>query len=547
MAEKIKTQNDEIDVMALLRLCLKKWYIFAIAVGVCCVLAVAYYMTAEPQYKTTATLMLRSQDMTSPLANISIGGFTAADIMGGGRNVDNEIEVMRSRELLRQTIESLDMRTISKRKMGLRKIDQYGKSPLLMTCPEGFDSAMKGSLKVEVERCDDGQYKLWFKRKIKRSTERYKCTAADIASVETPWGIFHFAEQKENIIMPNADDVTDSTYTMFFYVANIKSRIDKMSEELNIASVSKKNNAISITYTSGSPEKNERLINRIIDLYNLGEQSDNTHVQGQSARFLATRLSQSKQDLLDIEQDIEDYKERNNIADIQVQAEINLTTTSEYEKQIAAADIQYNLVSFVEDYLRNASDDDLIPNNTGINDESLGTMMANYNSLVLKYLRMNRATNATNPIVDRTLNEIRLLRQNILQTISNVKESLVITKRDLKAKSKRYENQVSQVPSIEREYRELVREREIQQTIYIGLQQKYELALLQEASTVETMRIIDPVYTFEKPVKPQAKMLLVVAVLLGLIIASGYLYVKENFFTKKEEESSENVVAEEAK
>ncbi len=532
MAEKIKISDNEIDVLALLRLCLRKWYLFAIAIGVCCTLAVLYYLQAEPQFKTSATLLLRGQSATSALSNISIGGFTAADFMGGASDIENEMEIMRTRQLIGQTIEKLGMRTTTKRKIGWRKIEQYGTSPLLMTTPEDFGNKMRGGLQVEVKKRSDGTYKLWFKRKVERTTTRHKCETTDLSAVETPWGIFSFTELPENIIIPEEDD---GTYHVYFYVASLKSRIEQIQKELTINATSKKTNTIELSYTSGSPRKNEALIDCLITLYNAGEQIENTVRHNKSATFFAMRLNITKQELIALEEQIERYKKDHNIADIATQAQITLATSSEYEKQIAATDIEYNLVSFIEEYLRKAQDGDLIPNNTGVSDESLGKMMTQYNGLVLKYLRMERSTNATNPIINQTLAEIRLMRQNILQTIGNLKESLTITKRDLQTKNRTYEQQINQVPVLEREYTALLREREIKQALYVRLQQQYELALLQESSDIDEMRTIDPAYTFNLPVSPKLKMLLVASFVLGLFAAAGVLYCQQVLFAKKED------------
>ncbi len=539
MEEKIKTSDNEIDVMALIHLCLRKWYLFAIAVCVCCTLAVIYYLRAEPQFKTSTTLLLRDQSPSSALSNISnisIAGFSAADFIGGGSNIDNEIEIMCTRQLQSQTIESLGLRTTIRRQLGWRKIEQYGNSPLLMTAPAEFGPNMRGGMKVEVKKRDDGTYKLWFKRRVEHTRTRYKCETADLSAVETPWGVFSFTELPENIIIPNKEE--DGTYHVYFYLSSLKSSLESLNDAISITATSKKTNTIELSYTSGSPRKNEALLNRLIDFYNASEQTENMLQSGKSVKFFAARLVDTKHELLDLEQQIERYKEEHNIADIATQAELTLTASSEYEKQIAATDIQYNLVSFVGEYLKNAHDDDLLPSNTGIDDKSLSGLMMQYNELVLKYLRMNRSTYATNPILDQTLTQIRLMRQNILQTIDNVKESLIITKRDLRAKNSTYEKQIEQVPSIEREYTALVRECEIRQAVYVGLQQQYELALMQESSDIDKMRVIDPAYTFNKPVSPKLKILLVAAFMFGCLIAAGIIYCEQTIFAKKEEEEA---------
>ena len=223
--------------------------------------------------------------------------------------------------------------------------------------------------------------------------------------------------------------------------------------------------------------------------------------------------------------DVEAYKKKRNIADISTQAQLYIETASEYEKRIAAADLQYNLVSFVENYLKEASDSDLIPSNTGVQDETLGDMMTSYNALVMKYLRISRSTTEANPVAEQVLAQIRMMRGNILQTITNVKQSIQITKQDLMAKNSEFTAQINDVPTLEREYVSLARERELKQAVYLTLLKQRELTQMQLASTTETARVIDPAYTAERAVAPKLSVLLLVALMGGTLIAAAYLYL----------------------
>lgn len=144
-------------------------------------------------------------------------------------------------------------------------------------------------------------------------------------------------------------------------------------------------------------------------------------------------------------------------------------------------------------------------------------MIVSYNELVLKYLRMGRSTNETNPIVEQTQHQIALLRQNILQTIRNVKKSIEITKTDLKEKNKKFTDQISDVPTLEREYVAISRQQRIKQGLYMSLLQKREETQLTLASTTESAKIIDAAYTAETPVAPKLKLLLLIAFVLGVL------------------------------
>ncbi|MGN0186195.1 MAG: GumC family protein [Paludibacteraceae bacterium] len=520
----IQNANAEIDIKALLLFVLRKWYVFAIAIAICVALVSVYYLCTARQYATNATIMLRS-DSSSALNNISIAGFSAADFgLGGGRQIDNEIEIIRSRQLLSQVINELGLRTTVYRKVKLRYIEQFDESPLTVISPDGFEATMRGALRIDVTKKSDGTYRLKFKRVVLDNTERFKCTVPSLAeSVETPWGVFRFVENPQKI--PTFADPDATTYTVRFDLNSEKNQIDALSKKIIVAQTNKKANTISLSYTSSNPRKNEALLSKIIELYNRGELADKNKLQTETFDFLTDRLALISDELQQAEINLETYKKGRNIADISTQAQLYIETASDYEKRIAAADLQYNLVSFVENYLQDAADTDLIPNNTGVQDETLGNMMTSYNTLVMKYSRISRSTTEVNPVAEQMLAEIRMMRGNILQTITNVKKSIQITKQDLMAKNREFTTQINAVPTVEREYVSLARERELKQAVYLTLLKQREMTQMQLASTIETARVIDPAYTAERAVAPKLSVLLVLAVMGGAVLAAVYLYI----------------------
>lgn len=520
--ENKRVEQNEIDVVAIFRLLKRKWYVFAISMVLTFAAATLYYFTKAPQFSTTATILIKTDDSMNPLQGLSFDGFIASDILGATKAVDDEIEILRSKKLVQQMIDELGIRTSVFKKKGLRYIEMYGGEPLTVVYPSDFESTIRGSLLITVEKTLNGKYYFKFKRKYV-TRETYKCTVTSLANpIETPWGLFTFIEHPQHI---KIDEKNDGSYTVRFRLTSLKSQIDEFVSSIKIALSSKKSNAVTLSYSSSCPVKNEAILNKIIDLYNLDALSDKNRMSMQMANFITERLILISDELKDAEIDVENYRREHNIANISAQSQIVLETSSEYEKRIAEADIQYSLVSFVENYLKSSTDKDLIPNNTGIEDESLGKLIVSYNELVLKYLRIARSTNETNPIVDQTQHEIGLLRHNILQTIRNVKKSIEITKADLKSKNQKFTAQISDVPTVEREFIAISRQQRIKQALYMSLLQKREETQLTLASTTESAKIIDAAYTAETPIAPKLKLLFVIAFIFGGALGVAYLYL----------------------
>ena len=524
--ENKNVDQNEIDLVMIARLVKRKWYVFLITLSLSFGVALLYYFTTAPQYATTATILIKTDDPLNPLQGMNFDGFIGSDLLGGAKAVDDEMEILRSKKLVTQMIDELGIRTTVFKKKGLRSVEMYGGEPLTVVYPDNFEQKIRGSLQIVVDKNADGAYSFKFKRKY-LDKETFKCKLSSLAKpIETPWGLFSFVEHPENI---RIDEDNDGSYTLEFKISSLKSQIDTYGVSIGVVLASKKSNAVSLTYTSGNPAKNEAILNKIIDLYNRDALSDKNRTSMQMANFITERLSLISGDLKEAEINVETYRREHNIADISMQSQLFLETSSEYEKRIAEADLQNSLVSFVENYLKNATDTDLIPNNTGIEDESLSELIVSYNELVLKYLRIGRSTNVTNPIVEQTQHQITLLRQNILLTIRNVKKSIDITRSDLKAKNQKFTEKISDVPTVEREYVAISRQQLIKQALYMSLLQKREETQLTLASTTESAKIIDSAYTQEAAVAPKLKLLLLIALVMGGAIGGVYMYIYSLF------------------
>ena len=285
--ENKSVDQNEIDIVAIVRLLKRKWYVFLITMVAAFAVAAFYFLTKAPQYSTTATILIKTDDPMNPLQGMNFDGFIASDILGTTKAVDDEMEILRSKKLVKQMIDELGIRTAVFKKKGLRYIEMYGGEPLTVVYPPNFETTIRGSLEIIVDKDTDGKYTLKFKRKY-IDRESYKCSVTSLVKpVKTPWGVFTFVEHPENI---KIDDKNDGSYTLKFKLSSSKSQIDSYVESIIVALASKKSNAVNLSYTSSCPAKNEAILNKIIDLYNLDALSDKNRTSMQMANFITDRL-----------------------------------------------------------------------------------------------------------------------------------------------------------------------------------------------------------------------------------------------------------------
>ncbi len=525
--------NDEIDLKELFLFALRKWYIFAIALFVCVSLASIYYLCKAPQYKTTATILIRSNDPMSFLSGgLNIAGVEATDLVDMPTGVEDEIEILKSKLFVGQMITELDMRTNVFVKKQLRYMEAFKNSPLEIVYPDDYEKNMRGSLKIDVEKdIDDGTYTFEFERRILDDKFKEKYTVASLDEpIVTPWGEFRFVEHSKRVKW--FDPESDGDYDVRFYLSSFKSQVESLQRQIKVALVSKKTNAITLEYVSGSPRKSEAMLSKLIELYNRNAVLEKNIVAVQLSTTIDERLKVIDAELAAAEDEFQLFCAQNDIADIKKQSELLLETVRTYEEQMATIDVQNSLISFLESYLATAEDNDLIPSNTGINDPALAEMFTLYNELILKYIRMSRSTNDANPVVEQTHQQIVLMRQNIIKSIGNAKKNLEITRSDLEKQSNVYLKQVDDMPELARQYLSVSRRQNIQQSFYLAMLQKREQINMALAAASEAARVIDPPYTQERKVAPSLMKLMAFAVMLGFAAGAGILFLIYMFSNK---------------
>lgn len=508
---------EEIDLKEVIIKILKKWYIFVIFGFFFIAFAIYHVFSTPSQYKTTGTVLIRAEQGMSALG---IDASFASDFLDIGTAVDDEKIIFQSKTILSQLVEDLNLQTSSfyqKRLGGYYEL--YENEPLIIIFPDNYKKNIKGSLEIIVKKTKQSTWKIKFKHKWKYKITKFKAEIDNLSQpLTTPWGNFAFIED------PSKIDPDYPDYKLRFITVSKKSRIDEYAQSISISISDKKANAINISIEGNSIVKNEKIVNKIIELYDANNLADKKNSTLETLKLIEERTNIVKQELDIIEYKVEQYRTKNNLADLSTQAEIIINSANIYEKTITNIEMEYTLITFIENHILNSDTIKLIPN-TGISNEALTELIATYNARVMEYMRLSRSTNDDNPFVSQLMDKILLTRENILQTIESTKESIQIRKQDYIRRNAEMNEQLTSIPTVEREYIELAREQGIKRSIYVFLLQKYENVQTALASNTKTSKIIDYAYTPERPISPRKLVSLFIAIFMAGICGLIYIFL----------------------
>ncbi|WP_051529665.1 polysaccharide biosynthesis tyrosine autokinase [Porphyromonas macacae] len=203
------------------------------------------------------------------------------------------------------------------------------------------------------------------------------------------------------------------------------------------------------------------------------------------------------------------------------------------EKERVQINTQLQLVKYLREYVYNPQNNDqVIPANIGIENTTLTTLISNYNEQLLKRNRYLESSTPENPMVVRKTEELKTLKENILTSINNVYQSLLINKRDIDTHASKLAGRILNAPTQERELTDISRQQEIKSSLYLMLLQKREENNIKLASTADNARIIDPAIASRKPVNPNPFTVRLIALILGILIPVIILLLLNFFKTK---------------
>ena len=504
----METKNNEIDLRKVLRIAAEHWWWFAAGVAVCTLLGIAYYLRKAPKWTTDASIVLRQKDgagtSIDALAMLGLSGNTAAE---------DEVVVLSSRGLLYQAIDALNLWEANSKRGGLRWEGEFRNPALTIDYLSLTEDAQIKPFVVKVKATKKG-----YKVKTKMGFfHRSSTRVADLSSpIETGVGTI--------LIHANRPLSADTTYRVAH--ARRELVVAGYQKDITVALHKKESNIITLSTKSALPERDKALLHQIIEQYNLNAIVDKNMLATNTAAFIDERLSIITKELGEAEEAVSDYKQQNNIADISTQANLFLHASSAEQRAMAEIETQLSLVEYIDEFLRDDTKrNSLIPSNIGLSDASLASGLTEYNALQLQRMRILRTATEDNPVIEQMNAQLASMRENIIETIGSVRESLKIRQRSLQAQDTKFNRQIKNAPEQEREYVRVVRQQQIKERLYVYLYEKREENALMLAATAMPAKILDMPQRDVRSQSPKLSKLLILCFLLGLVFPAVLLYL----------------------
>ena len=295
-------------------------------------------------------------------------------------------------------------------------------------------------------------------------------------------------------------------------------------KSLSIAPTSKTTSVAVISLKNSSLQRGQDFINQLLEMYNRNTNNDKNEIAQKTAEFIDERIGIISKELGSTEANLESFKRDAGITDLTSEVQIALAGNAEYEKKSVENRTQISLVNDLRKYLR-GNEYEVLPSNIGLQDAALIGAIERYNEMLIERKRLLRTSTENNPTIVNLDTSIRAMKANVQATLEGTLQGLMITKESLDREASRYSRRISNAPGQERAYVSIARQQEIKAGLYLMLLQKREENAIALAATANNAKIIDEAIADDIPVSPKRPMIYLIALILGIGIPVGIIYL----------------------
>ena len=429
-----------------------KWW-FVISLVLCLGLGALYFFSKTPVYTVRSAIMLRTPDVKTQQGELM-------SLMGADANksASDEIEVLTSRDIMEQIVDSFHLNLIVEKREHLRWIPVFPYPDFVLA----YDQPVKEKTIV----------------RFKENGKRYRIK-----------------------IYPRI------------------AAIDMNMKSIEVKRLARESQVIVLTKPSSNPAQAVAILNMLLELYNQADTKDRNKMALQTQTFLDERLASVQMSLNDIEMNLERYKAEHQITDLEETANKFREQIQTFQNEVEDIDFTLSELTKIDNQLQSQN---VLLNQEGIYTTldtcNLLAMTLSYNDQVAAYVSLKRFAKANNPTVLNAEYQLTAQREHIQSTCSEIRSALQLRQSFLNGQIDKYSTLLAQLPEQERYYLMMEREKESMEEQYVYLIQKREENLLTLNSSSLPAKLVESPRMSADVITPKIYKIGFRSIVIGLLL-----------------------------
>ena len=488
-------EEPVIDVRQMIFNFLNHWYLFVIFAVVALAIGFVINRYSTKIYQTSGTVIIKDDR----------SGFDPTSIMtsssyGTSQNLDNEIAILTSYTLSERVVKKMGIEVTYLEKGRITNRELYKSTPFLVEFEHSVPQAV--GLTYEITFLENGHIRLhavgeglnMYDYILCQMTENNPFAQIDISGEyqEGDWidnGYNRIRITKTELFRPESD----VNRKLYFWL-NSYSSLVRQSSSFSVSPLTKQASVVSVSMKGSNRLKIVEFVNLLMNEYvSRGLEKKNV-VSENTILFIDNELLGIKDSLKQAETELKDFRQQNDLMNLDLQANQVYTNIQALEKERAEMTVNVKIYKQLQEYIRvqiNDPENLAAPSTMGINDPLLNQLARDLVSLSqLKATQLLTQTEQHPQIVklnEQIITTKRALLENVNNLVSNAQMSL----REIERRISVLEEQSRKLPSKQQQLINYQRNFSFTDETYKYLMRRRAEAQILKASNTPDNEILD--------------------------------------------------------
>lgn len=495
-----------------------KWFVLSLIICMGCAMIYLRYKT--PVYQAYAKLLIKDDDSRGRGGKSGVLTTSNLGIMSNSTGIDNEMEILSSLSIAQQAVRDLKLYVNYSLEGKVKDHLIYNSEPISVDLDPSHLEKLNYPISLEINRKGSsytvtGEY-LNPKTGVTNSIE--KTITSFPTRIDTKTGIITLQSNGDRGLLPEGRALKVT-------ILSPKSVAAKYAGSLSVSQTSKTTTIAELVLKDESPQRAVDYLRQLAICYNRQANEDKNEIAVRTEEFINGRLEKINAELGSTEGSLEEYKKRNNMVELKMNAAQAVQNQDVYSQKLAEANTQMALLNSISEYLNDPSNKyQTLPSNVGLSDASATSLIDKYNDIVITRNRLLRSASESSPTVTSLTAQLDDLTSSIKRAMIQARKSMEIERNNIANMYGRYASQTNATPEQERILTQIGRQQDVKSGLYLMLLQKREENSISLAATADKGKLIDDPQYMGK-VSPKSSMIMLIALILGLAIPAGVIFI----------------------
>ena len=535
-------EKSAIDFQLIYTNLILNWKWFVLSLIVCLGLGYLYLRYATPAYQASTKVLIKDDDDSKRRGSLGSSMIQSAanlGFMSNSNGIDNEIEILSAHDLAQLAVHDMKIYVNYYHKSAFKDPLVYKEQEVSVDLDLPHLKKLNAPIKLSIEK-EGTKYHVKGTYHLPIDAFSFEKEASEFeknfdrlpATISTRVGMLTFTPSK--IYKLEDGEVLKAV------IVSPEMAAEQYTKNLTVSQTSKTTTIAELVLNDENPQRALDYLNTLLKVYNRQANEDKNEIAYRTEQFINNRLQKINAELGNTEGQLESYKKRNKVIEMKLNATATIANSDTYAQKLQDANTQVELLNELGKYMNEPGNKyQPIPSNVGLTDESSTELINQYNKIALDRNNALHAASETSPTITPLTAQLDALTTSIKRAMRQAKLGMEIQRNSIAKQAAEYAGQIGNSPEQERVLTQIGRQQEVKSGLYLMLLEKREENSISLAATADKGKIIDAP-SFIGKVSPKSSIIMLIALVLGLAIPAGILFLIE--FFKYKIEGHEDVI-----